>query len=170
MKPYLFISLLCLAGCDRSPSNLERIDSATGKDGTGHTFPIEAYKIPRGEFRGVLWPTSERKTFQIRVIKNRRDHLFDVPSPAGPMGGGKDLKDWSVDHVRLTPKNSTFRFSPGDSRGELELSLPVSPTPYRFYRLKSSAKNEEFLIFQNIAEGVDTEGVFGFLPVKLTDH
>jgi hypothetical protein len=131
---------------------------------------LSCFDVPRGEFRGVLWPSRSNPHFSLWVIRSTGFGPFEgteetyVKSLAP--GEPADWKEryehpWLLRLVSGTP--TRYLLSETGSNRALELELPPSDVPLIFSIVASG--DRQFLVFLNPEELKIKKGLFGFVQL-----
>lgn len=132
-----------------------------------HLVIIRTYEIPRGIFRGVLWPDSKEKNFLIWIIDKQKESYFQISAPTEFIDHIYDkTADWDVKVVNTQDNSITYIATKKNKTKSVQLELPRKKRPYVFYVLRNAA-GTEMLIFMDISETViDKTGLFGYVIIK----
>lgn len=145
----------------------EKIDSVAVRSLTEHTVHAEAYELPKGVFRGALWPTNEKNnTFELWLIRNGRELFFDIPPP-DDFGFYEDdeTNNWNISQSTMTDYQVRFNAERRDKKIAIYIELPIKNTDYGFKVIKGS-KDKEMIIFMTITESIIDKGIFGFIMIE----
>ena len=131
-----------------------------------HNIQIQSYEIPKGIFRGVLWPSKEKKVFQIWLIVNHKEQFFDILPPEDFIDYEKQVtEDWTIKEKEKTNDKIVYLANKKDSSKSIELELPTKKRKYSFYILRNIS-GQELLIFMDISETIIDKGLFGFVLIR----
>jgi hypothetical protein len=124
------------------------------------------YQIPRGKFRGILWPTPDNPNFRIWVT-NHEEHYYPIPAPHGFVFEKTVTEDWEIKIIGQQEKEILYSLERKNKPCSMQIKLPIKKRGYDFYVLKGNGGNE-VIVFGDIAgEPVfDWNGLFGYLPVR----
>jgi len=156
----LFIAGLC--GCIDRVSEVPECASAKSSQGA---LKGRCYRLPPGEFRGVLYPDESDPYFSLIEIVGHDERVRRVSTPDGtsrwsavrdhgwdlPLSGSRGGEEYLVTHK-----------STGDW---LRLQLPKDGGQFWFVVLEGSAKAEKVLLFLNPKETHWDGNYFGFVPL-----
>lgn len=127
---------------------------------------IKSYEVPKGIFRGTLWPSETRRNFQIWIIDGKKDYYFDIPAPKE---FGKNVKEvtkkWIFEVKNNLDNKITYLASRKDGSKSIQIELPLKKRKYNFSVLNNSS-GEEILIFMDISENIIDTGLFGYIVIK----
>lgn len=164
----ILITLMIIGiGCNNSSSIPMPNDEAHVLIESNHKIFIKSYTIPKGIFRGVLWPKSKQAFFQIWITIGNNDVFYDISVPDEVIPYNKDITGkWS-----FTPQKKhtiqQFLAKKKNSSKRVQLILPKRKVPFVF-RVLENGNGDEMIIFMNIAEKIIHEGLFGYILIKST--
>jgi hypothetical protein len=158
------ISLVSLISCGNNvqlaPSNLV---SATAL--SNHYVEVVSYEIPKGLFRGALWPQKDRKFFVIWNIDDGRETFFELKPPPEFVNYEKEVTaDWEFKIIEKSRSSLKYSLRKKDGSKQLHLLLPIKKRDYSFYALDNSS-GDEILIFMDISEKIIDSGLFGYVTI-----
>jgi len=155
----LLVATGCNIGNNLKPNNYAKIVS-------GNIQNVQSYNVPKGEFRGVLWPSADVPELTIWVIKNKQESFFKVNAPQEISGWEKETTElWQI--VQIEKSNNSKRYSAkkSDAMVPIIFQLPLTKRPYNFAVL-ADEKGNESILFMDIAEQIVAPGIFGYFNVK----
>ncbi len=132
---------------------------------SNHIVKVRSYEIPMSIFRGVLWPSGNRKNFQIWIIDGQKELFFEIPVPVNFVNYHKEVtKNWRFT-VRDDFETRVCLAEKKDGSRSIQMELPVKKRSYKISVLDNSL-GEEMVIFMDISETVVDKGLFGFVVIK----
>ncbi|MCP4351215.1 MAG: hypothetical protein GY795_37600 [Desulfobacterales bacterium] len=161
----VIIIFLLLISCSEitAPVRSQEVKAIAVSD---HTLFVQSYELPKGIFRGVLWPTEDAQWFEIWIIKNRKEIFFNIPPPSGFANYKNEVtKDWEINLSKVVGNKVVYFARRKDGKKIIEVELPVKKRKYTFSVLKNAVE-EEILIFMDISEDIADKGLFGYVTVK----
>ena len=159
------MSGLLSIGCGRQEAPVTT-DSATVQAESQHRFGVTSFIIPRGIFRGALWPSSSRGSFRLWVTIRGETRTLEIATPEsfGPYEADV-TKAWRVQPIPASYEGQLrFSMARHDGSVKFRLSLPQKQRPYSFWFLKNEEGNE-ICVFMDIAEQIVDEGLFGYVVI-----
>jgi hypothetical protein len=133
---------------------------------SNHIVSISSYEIPRGIFRGVLWPDSKENNFIIWIIDKQKELYFQIPAPSEFIDYQDRTADWDIKLIDSQKNKITYVANKKSKMKSIQLELPRKKRAYVFYVLKN-ATGDEMLVFMDTSETViDKKGLFGYVIIK----
>ncbi|GEM_PF-5150016 len=145
-----------------TPSNAVEVKSLSA-----HKAAVSSFIIPRGVFRGVLWPSKADNNFQIWIIKHNEEIFFKIPAPVGFASdyNREDTERWNINLSTLANCKTTVMATKTDGSKSVEIILPTKKRQYSFAIFRNSS-DEEIVVFMDISEHVVDTGLFGYIMLK----
>lgn len=133
---------------------------------SNNSVSIMSYEIPKGIFRGILWPDSENKNFVIWIVNSNRESFFNISAPREFIDNNDITDAWTI-RKSTTSKNNRIIYLADrkDGSKSLQIDLPIKKREYSFSVL-SNALGDELLIFMDISEKIVDKGLFGYVIIK----
>lgn len=133
---------------------------------SSHVVSINSYEIPKGIFRGVLWPNKDNHDFQVWVINGSKEIFFKVPAPSELVTEIKEVtNDWIIKKIGVTKDKIAYSAVRNDDTKSLQFELPVKKSDYSFTVLSNSSGGE-VILFMNTAENIVDNGLFGYIVIS----
>jgi len=160
----IVLAVLILSACSRLDKPVS--SQAAKVKQSRHVVSINSYEIPKGIFRGVLWPNKDNKDFQVWLLDGSKEIFLKITAPSELMVETRDAtKDWIIKKLGTTKDIITYSAIKNDGTKSVQFELPVRKTSYSF-NILSNASGEEVLLFMNVAENVVDRGFFGYIVMK----
>ena len=141
-------------------------NKAFAKALSSHLVDVKSYEIPKGVFRGALWPEKTDKNFTIWVISGSKELYFSIPAPASFVPYKKEVtEDWEIKFESKSSNKKIYTATKKDNSKLVKLELPIKKREYSFSVL-SNDSGEEILIFMDISENITDKGLFGYVLIK----
>jgi len=144
---------------------------------TDHVVDIRSYKLPKGYFRGTLWPSKIRKifpqAFEIWIISGNKiwgykELFFYIQSPIEYDKATDVTDDWIIEESVLPKNRMTYLVKRKDESKVIRLNMPFREQHYSFSILESDI-GDEIVLFMDISEYVVGNGIFGYAIIKNND-
>jgi hypothetical protein len=133
---------------------------------SNHSIQIVSYEIPKGIFRGALWPSEGKNFFEIWIIDDGKEKIFDLEAPPEFMNYKKAaLSEWEFQLIEISDSSKKYLVRRNDGSKSLHLELPIKKRDYSFTVLNNSSGNE-ILIFMDISERIVDSGLFGYVTIE----
>lgn len=159
------MAFLGLISCDKNSVPILSQD-VKARAVTNHIIFTRSYEIPQGIFRGTLWPTKDRSTFQVWIIESGKELFFDITPPSEFANYEKEVtKNWEIKKTDLRDDTVIYLAERKDRKKAIKVELPVKKRTYSFSVLKND-EGKEMLIFMDISEDVIDKGLFGYVIIK----
>jgi hypothetical protein len=158
------ISFVILTSCGslEQPSH-SQLASATAL--SNHSIEVISYEIPKGIFRGALWPQKDKKFFEIWVIDNSQEKFFELKSPPEFVNYEREVTaNWEFKVIEKSDSSKKYLVRKKDGSKSLHMELPIKKRDYSFSVLNSSS-GDEIVIFMDISEKIVDTGLFGYVTI-----
>lgn len=133
---------------------------------SGRIVTVKSYEIPKGIFRGVLWPESKEKNFIIWIIRDQKEIYFQVSAPSNFSDFSEDVTSaWDVQEITIQDNYVKYSVVKKNKTKSMNLDLPLNKRKYLFSVLKNIT-GEEMVVFMDISETISDRGFFGFVIVE----
>lgn len=157
-----YITVLLIIGCTEMIGP-EATDLARASSETIQNLSVQSYRIPKGIFRGVLWPSPNKPFFQIWLIKGSKDVYYDIPAPEKFEEYEMEVTtEWVFQLFKSNDHEKIYMARKKDNSKEVRITLPEKNREYTFNVLKNS-HDDEIIIFMDISEAVIDIGLFGYM-------
>lgn len=161
----IIVSIILLVGCG-GPGKPTLSHMLNVEALSAHDFYVKCYQIPKGVFRGVLWPTDRADYFKLWVIRKTNEAFYEVSAPSGFIFDKKSVSDqWLIKCTDRTDNITTYTAARKDGSALFRFQLPTKKTEYSFTVFRNNS-SEEMLIFMDIHETNIDIGTFGYIIIK----
>ena len=160
------ISFVILISCgNHEQPSTSQLASATVL--TNHSIEVISYEIPKGIFRGALWPQKDKRFFEIWIIDDGQEKFFKLKSPLEFVNYEREVTaNWEFKIIEKSDSSKKYLARKKDGSKSLHVELPSKKRDYSFSVLNNSS-GDEIVIFMDISEKIVDTGLFGY--VKITD-
>ena len=132
---------------------------------SNHSIEVVSYEIPKGVFRGALWPQKDKKFFEIWIIDDGREKFFELKSPPEFVNYEREVTDnWQFKIIEKSDSYIKYLANKKDRSKSLHVELPNKKRDYSFVVLNNSSDGE-ILIFMDISEKIVDTGMFGYVII-----
>lgn len=158
----IFFSVMALVSCVKSQLSVDmelvKIEKTTNAE-----ILVFAYKLPKGIFRGALWPTLENNHFRIWYNSGKNDKFIKIPSPGNFLEFKLETnKKWTI---KCENENNICTISNYRNTEKVLLKFSENFGPITFSIMRNEF-NEDLIIFMNNSEEIIDVGIFGYLIMK----
>ena len=132
---------------------------------SNHSIEVVSYEIPKGIFRGALWPQKDKKFFEIWIIDDGQEKFYELKSPPEFVNYEREVTDsWQFKIIEKSDNSIKYFVHKKDGSKSLHLELPNKKRNYSFAVLKNSSGGA-ILIFMDISEKIVDTGLFGYVTI-----
>jgi hypothetical protein len=159
------ISFILLTCCGNHEQPLpSQLASATVL--SNHSIEVVSHEIPKGIFRGALWPQKDKRFFRIWIIADNQEKFFELKSPPEFVDYEREVTgNWEFKIIDNSDSSKKYLAHKKDGSKSLHVELPIKKRDYSFSVLKNSSGNE-ILIFMDISEKIVDTGLFGYVVIS----
>lgn len=123
---------------------------------------ITSYEIPKGIFRGVLWPSKSSTKFQVWTIIDNTDIYYDFPVPNAFSDKIWDVStEWEISQ-KVEAGKIVYFIKRKSGMESLKIVLPTMKDKYVFSVLRNQ-KSQEIIVYMNISENTVDKGFWGYV-------
>ena len=153
------------SGCSKLNGPVQSQDAKVTSQ-SNHVVSVISYEIPKGIFRGVLWPNSTTQYFEVWIIDGSKEKFFKISAPPELIVDFEDItKSWTVKKVGIDKNRVVYAAVNSDISQSLKIELPVKKRDYRFTIL-NNASGDVVILFMDIDENIVDSGIFGYVLMK----
>lgn len=173
MVAFIITCIVCSYGCSIKEPVLAQIVQIEAL--TNNIVDVWSYKLPKGSFRGVLWPSKHRETFNIRIVSGNKfigykELFYNIQAPLEFVGKTSDVTDNWIIEENILPKNRmSYLVKRNDESKALRLYMPSRKQHYSFSILENDY-GDEIVLFMDISEYVVGNGIFGYVLINNKDR
>lgn len=132
---------------------------------SGHIISDISYRVPRGIFRGVLWPAANERYFRLWVIRNHSEIYYKVKPPVEMSGNEVETTDkWSIAERGGRAGIVVYSLANVDMSKVLRIELPSGVVGYSFAVLRASERLD-VIIYLTMTDSVVGSGLFGYVCI-----
>jgi len=169
-KPVIIIFLVAVGMCSYACSLKEPVLSQIVQVEllTNNIIDSRSYKLPKGSFRGVLWPSINRKYYNIRIVSGNKiigykELFYNIQAPPEFIDKVADVTDdWTIEESVLPKNKMSYLVKRKDGSKALQLYVPLRKQHYSFSILKND-NGDEIVLFMDLSEYVVSNGIFGYV-------
>ena len=138
----------------------------------GQVSDIRSYKLPKGNFRGVLWSSlrDSAKTFEIWIVSGnefigRKELYYYIQVPTDFVDKTTNVTDdWIIEESILPKNRMSYLVKRKDGNKALLLTMPLRKQHYSFSILKNDY-GDEIILFMDLSDYVVDNGTFGYVII-----
>ena len=159
----LFICCIFLTACGPfSPkeNKLVKIDYSSNA-----ILGFKSYTIPRGIFRGVLWPEPGNPNFDIWLSGDKFFKIKAPPQAASWTSWIPNRGQLIVKEIASSKNRMKYSITWKGAEKILIIELPRKKRKYHFEMLGNEV-GEETIVFMDIDEIISDTGLFGYVVMK----
>ena len=166
---FLVASTICSYGCSIKEPVLSQIVQVEVL--TDHIIDVRSYELPKGSFRGVLWPSKNRKTFNIRIVSGNKfigynELFYNIQAPLEFSDKTINVTDdWIIEESVLPENRMIYLVRRKDEGKVFRLYMPPRKQHYSFSVLKND-NGDEIVLFMDLSEYVYDNGIFGYVVIR----
>lgn len=126
---------------------------------------FRGFDIPKGIFKGVLWPSENNDDFQIWTIEGDEEKFYNVHVLENFTSNKEVTRQWNVKEINGSNNTRRYTIQRKDKAKSVELELPVKKRDYSFAVLQNDL-SDELILFMDISENIEDKGLFGYILIN----
>jgi len=165
---FLIVGGMCLYGCLRKEPVLSEVVQVEAL--TNHVVDIKSYKLPKGYFRGVFWPSASPQ-FEMWIVSGNKfigykELSYYIQAPYDFIDETTVVTDdWIIEESILPKNKMSYLVKKMDGNKAIRLSMPFKKQHFSF-AISENEHGDEIVLFMSITEYVVDNGIFGYVVIK----